>query len=301
MLNASMLQTGQPNEFLPDSGISLRALAWSHGHVHVPPRHDAPILSSPTVVLLHGLGDGADIWRPMMAAWKIPLTVIAFDLPGHGRSPWLVPTGYHVSRLADLVAEALAQHGIVRPVLVGHSLGARIAGELAARATLNARGTILVDMSGQDSSETNRAVAAHLDALMAGAPTLEGLVRLVGDRLPLADPQAVAMAVPAMATSAEGRWRMARDPAIKHLLAPSRHPEEIWSLLARLQGPAAIVRGAYSAVMDRRMAVRIAEAVPWRPVLIETVDKAGHAVPLEQPVLLARAIEKSLRGWRVAA
>jgi pimeloyl-ACP methyl ester carboxylesterase len=156
-------------------------------------------------------------------------------------------------------------------------------------------------MSGQDSSETNRAVAAHLDALMAGAPTLEGLVRLVGDRLPLADPQAVAMVVPAMATSAEGRWLMARDPAIKHLLAPSRHPEETWSRLARLQGPAAVVRGAYSAVMDRRMAARIVEAIPWRPVLIETIDKAGHAIPLEQPVLLARAIEKSLRGWRVAA
>jgi pimeloyl-ACP methyl ester carboxylesterase len=301
MLNASTVQTDQPSEFPPDSGVSLRTLAWSPGQVFAPPRHDAPISSSPTVILLHGLGDGADIWRPMMAAWKTPLTVIAFDLPGHGGSPSLAPAEYQVSRLADLVAEALAQQGIVRPVLVGHSLGARIAVELAARATLNPRGTILVDMSGQDSSETNRAVAAHLDALMAGAPTLEGLVRLVGDRLPLADPQAVAMVVPAMATSAEGRWLMARDPAIKHLLAPSRHPEEIWSRLARLQGPAAVVRGAYSAVMDRRMAARIVEAIPWRPVLIETIDKAGHAIPLEQPVLLARAIEKSLRGWRVAA
>jgi len=294
MSDAGTGTIAQPKEFPSDGGVALRALAWS-------PPAVAAASSAPAIVLLHGLGDGADIWRPMMAAWRMPLSVMAFDLPGHGRSPWSGEGHYDVRGLALWVAKALAARGIHRPVLVGHSLGARIAVELAAGTALNPRGTILVDMSAHDSSETSRAVAAHLDALMAGAPTLEGLVRLVGDRLPLADPHAVAMAVPAMATSAEGRWRMALDPAVRHLLAPSRHPEEIWSLLARLKGPAAVVRGAYSAVMDRRMAVRIAEAIPWRPVLIETVDKAGHAVPLEQPALLALAVEKCLRGWRVAA
>jgi pimeloyl-ACP methyl ester carboxylesterase len=268
----------QPREFPSDGRASLRALAWS------PPTVPSDAMA-PVIVLLHGLGDGADIWRPMMAAWRMPLSVVAFDLPGHGRSPWLGEAHYDVPGLADRVAKALAAQGIHRPVLVGHSLGARI----------------LVDVSGRDGDETTSAVAAHLEALMVGAPTLEGLVKLVGDRLPLADPQAFAMAVPPMATEADGSWRMALDPAIRQLLAPARNPEEIWHLLSRLQGPAAVVRGVYSAVMDRRMAVRIAEIIPWRPTFIETVDGAGHAVPLEQPALLARAVEKCLRGWRVAA
>ena len=101
-------------------------------------------------------------------------------------------------------------------------------------------------MSGRDGDETTSAVAAHLEALMVGAPTLEGLVKLVGDRLPLADPQAFAMAVPPMATEADGSWRMALDPAIRQLLAPARDPEEIWHLLSCLRGPAAVVRGVYS-------------------------------------------------------
>jgi pimeloyl-ACP methyl ester carboxylesterase len=284
----------RPREFPSDGRASLRALAWS------PPTVPSDAMA-PVIVLLHGLGDGADIWRPMMAAWRMPLSVVAFDLPGHGRSPWLGEAHYDVPGLADRVAKALAAQGIHRPVLVGHSLGARIAVELAARSSLYPRGTILVDVSGRDGDETTSAVAAHLEALMVGAPTLEGLVKLVGDRLPLADPQAFAMAVPPMATEADGSWRMALDPAIRQLLAPARNPEEIWHLLSRLQGPAAVVRGVYSAVMDRRMAVRIAETIPWRPAFIETVDGAGHAVPLEQPALLARAVEKCLRGWRVAA
>ena len=236
-----------------------------------------------------------------MAAWRMPLYVVAFDLPGHGGSPWLGETLYDASRLAERVAKALAAQGIRRPVLVGHSLGARIAVELAAGTALKPRGTILVDMSGHDSSETTSAIAAHLESLMAGAPTLEGLVRLIVDRLPLANQQAVAMAVLAMATKVDGRWRMTIDPAMKHLLAPSRNPEEIWRLLTSMKGPAALVRGAYSAVMDRRTAAQISEALSWRPVIIETIDRAGHAIPLEQPELLARALENCLRGWRVAA
>jgi esterase len=283
-----------PREFASDGHVSLRSLAWS-------PPAVAPASLAPAIVLLHGLGDGADVWRPMMASWRMPLSVVAFDLPGHGRSPWLRERHYDVAGLADWVAKAIGAQGIQRPVLVGHSLGARIAVELAARSELYPRGTILVDMGGRAQDETTSAVAAHIEALMVGAPTLEGLVKLVGDRLPLADPQAFAMAVPAMATEADGRWRMALDPAIKQLLAPAQDPEEIWHLLSSLQGPAAIVRGAYSAVMDRRTAARIAESIPWRPAVIETVSRAGHALPLEQPALLARAVEKCLRSWQIVA
>lgn len=282
----------QPAESPSDGHNTLRALSWTPSSAEVSS-------AAPTIVLLHGLGDGANIWRPMMASWKTPLPVLALDLPGHGGSPWLGSAPYEIRTLARRVAEALAEQGLHRPVLVGHSLGARIAVELASTQAIDPAATILVDMNAGDSDAVRQAVRAHLDVLMEGAPSLAALEQLLLARLPLADHWAVSTVVRASAVEAGGRWRMPLDPAVIGLVAPSQGQSEIWRHLAGIRGPAALIRGAFSGVMDRRMAARIAQTLPWRPAIVETVDDAGHAIPLEQPAFLARSIEKCLRGWRI--
>ena len=249
------------------------------------------------VVLLHGLGDTADIWQPLMALWHPGAPAMALDLPGHGRSPWLPPDAYGVRALAKHVAEMLAEHGVTRPLLIGHSLGARVSVELAAHVMPGMRGCVLIDMSAESGVEVDSMIAGHIDALQSGRDTLEALAALVLDRLPLADQAAVAAVVSAMAVRSDGRWHVPHDPAIKRLLA--RTPDvELWPALAKMHGPVGLVRGMYSAVLSRADATRIAGAVPRRPVPTHEVAMAGHAIPLEQPAALARGIDACLAEMR---
>ncbi len=79
----------------------------------------------PTLLLLHGLGATADVWRPLTGHW--PGRWLAPDLPGHGGTPPLARCTF--GGLAAAVAGAVPDD---EPVLVlGHSLGGVVALALA--------------------------------------------------------------------------------------------------------------------------------------------------------------------------
>ena len=214
--------------------MTLRALHWA-------PADARRTSLQPSILLIHGLGDTADIWRPLMEHWRPPAATLAVDLPGHGRSPHLLPNGYACARLADEVAQVLMEHGISRPVLVGHSLGARICADLATRLELRVRSTVLIDIGVSDDigvgdGTVGTAIAAHIDAVTAGSPTLDGLCALFFDRLPLAERDAINHVVPAMAVTSADRWHVPLDPAIKSLLTPPVG-DDLWQTLSQVAGP----------------------------------------------------------------
>jgi pimeloyl-ACP methyl ester carboxylesterase len=84
-------------------------------------------------VLLHGLGGEACVWEPIAQRLADRHDVLAFDLPGFGRSPAL-PDGERptAAALARAIAAELDALGIHEPVRVaGNSLGGWVALELA--------------------------------------------------------------------------------------------------------------------------------------------------------------------------
>ncbi|WP_312880508.1 alpha/beta fold hydrolase [Actinokineospora xionganensis] len=72
-------------------------------------------VDGPTLLLLHGLGATAEVWKGVTPLW--PGRWVAPDLPGHGHSPAL--TRYSFGGLAAEVAGSV--DGLV--VVLGHSLG----------------------------------------------------------------------------------------------------------------------------------------------------------------------------------
>lgn len=84
------------------------------------------------LVLLHGIGSTHDDFASLQEPLRARYDVLAADLPGHGRSPALSVTPT-VAALADAVEADLDALGLDRVHLLGNSLGARIALELARR------------------------------------------------------------------------------------------------------------------------------------------------------------------------
>lgn len=85
------------------------------------------------LVLLHGLGARWQIFAPIIGALEQHHRVHAFDLPGFGAQPSDSSLRAGTAGLADWVAAELHARGIVSPHIVGSSMGAGIALELAHR------------------------------------------------------------------------------------------------------------------------------------------------------------------------
>lgn len=80
--------------------------------------------SGPPLLLIHALGMGKVVWRPVVPLLAREREVIAIDLPGFGASPHGPRT---VEGLAHAVAAFAAGCGLERPHVAGNSLGGGVA------------------------------------------------------------------------------------------------------------------------------------------------------------------------------
>ncbi|MER7079460.1 Pimeloyl-ACP methyl ester carboxylesterase [Saccharopolyspora kobensis] len=110
--------------------------------------------AGPDVLLLHTAGADARQYHELMAdpALASRCRLVAFDLPGHGRSgllPGVVPGGYSLTtdQYATAVLAVIDALGLVSPVVSGSSMGGEICLELAHRAPHALGGVIACEAS----------------------------------------------------------------------------------------------------------------------------------------------------------
>ncbi|MGN6378042.1 MAG: alpha/beta fold hydrolase [Gaiellales bacterium] len=97
----------------------------------------------PAVVCLHGASGHARRFERLARMLEDSRRVVAYDLRGHGRSPWSGPQtlDQHVADLDEVMSAA----GVDEAALVGHSLGARIAMHAACRQPDRVTALVLLD------------------------------------------------------------------------------------------------------------------------------------------------------------
>ena len=141
---------------------------------------------TPTIVLLHGLGDSGDCWPDAVRRWSPRYRVVGLDLLGHGHSPRFSPAQlaaddpmeemYAAAETA--VARLASAHG--GPVLlVSHSMGGGIAGALAARRADLVAAAVLEDPAWRDPEfrvQPREVVAERIEECRAWAADPEPLL-----------------------------------------------------------------------------------------------------------------------------
>ncbi|KAJ1628199.1 Alpha/Beta hydrolase protein [Pavlovales sp. CCMP2436] len=105
----------------------------------------------PTVVLVHGLDSCRETWKNTLAALSARgVPSLALDLRGHGESPLGDVADFSASELALDVLGSIRGSGVSSALLVGHSMGGRIAMRAAALDALSEspvlRGVVIEDM-----------------------------------------------------------------------------------------------------------------------------------------------------------
>ena len=156
------------------------------------PRSDVGGLSAitcgygPHILLIHGVGLRAEAWAKQITTLSQQYRITAIDMPGHGSSAPIAATDPELGDFADRILPCIDEPTIV----MGHSMGAMISVELAARQPL-VRGVVAMNAIYKRSDTARSAIHARVQQLRdtGRADPTPTLQRWFSD---LSDPAAIA-------------------------------------------------------------------------------------------------------------
>jgi 2-succinyl-6-hydroxy-2,4-cyclohexadiene-1-carboxylate synthase len=273
--------TGAVDEMEIDAGDGLRLHVVRSG-------------TGPPLVLLHGFTGSTETWTPLRAALDDRFTMIAVDLPGHGRSSAPAePARFALSRFADDLRRVLDITGVDRTAVLGYSVGGRAALRFALRHPARVAALVLESASPGIDDPAERAARVASDHELADSIEANGVPAFVNkwERLPLWASQ------PAAPDEARARLRAQRlanhaDGLANSLRGAGTGSEpSVTDQLAGLDVPALLLAGAFDAKFVA-IAHEMGALLPAARTVI--IDGAGHAVHLERPTEHREAIEQFL-------
>ncbi len=112
-------------------------------------------LGDPAIILIHGFTCNLNHWKEQLSGVSGGNRCVAVDLPGHGASP--APREATIEALAEAVNSALDKLKLDDVVLVGHSMGCRVASETFSQSPERVRGVVHIDGSAVASGDADEA------------------------------------------------------------------------------------------------------------------------------------------------
>ena len=228
----------------------------------------------PAIVFLHGAGMDHTVWALQSRYFAHRgYSVLALDLPGHGRSEGKALTS--ITDWADWTARLIEAAGLEQAALVGHSMGALIALTTAARHPGKVRALALLGVAPLmpvhpdllAAAEANDRQAAALISSWGFGPT----GHLGGARLPGLY----------LLWGGERLLERARPGSLFADLSACNAFEEAASLAPKIACPAMLVLGALDKMTPAKAGLKLAEAIPGAQSAV--LPGAGHMMMLEKP------------------
>ena len=228
------------------------------------------------VVILHGLLGSADNWRSMSRRLGAHYQVFAVDLRNHSRSPHSNILDYDVM-VAD-VREFMERQELRRIILLGHSMGGKVAMQFAIEYSEQVDRLIVVDIAPKAYEPSQRYLLkamrsldlsryksfADVDAALAPEVSSEPLRQFLIKNLTRDE-------------NGRLRWKM-------HLEAIDRNYDKLLRGLGaegRFNKPTLFIRGGRSNYIEDDDASLIRQMFPQAE--ITTLSKAGHWVHVDAP------------------
>jgi pimeloyl-ACP methyl ester carboxylesterase len=245
-------------------------------------------LEGQAVVFLHGIGGAGRAWTGQLASFGAAgLNPLAPDLPGYGGRPPVAAMDFE--GIAQDVEKTIEEHGLDRPVLVGHSMGGMIAQTMLRRHPDGYAAAVLACTSpafGNTDGEFQRKfVGDRLGPLDAGKAMADLAPKMV-DRMmgPRPDQGGRAAAVEIMGAVPADTYRA----AVRCLVGFDERAN-----LARIVGPVLCLAGETDPNAPAAVVERMAGKIPGaRYVCLAGV---GHLPNLEAPATFDAAILDFLR------
>jgi pimeloyl-ACP methyl ester carboxylesterase len=268
------------------SGAALALAAGAPGRAappFAPDRFSVEVRGSgPDVILIPGLTAGRDVWTGTVRAlpgWRYHLVQVAGfageAARGNGRGAIMAP-------LAEEIARYIEDRRLVRPAIVGHSMGGTLALMVGARHPELAGRIMVVDMLPEP--------AGLIGASAAGAGPL-------ADRLLSSDRGRRLVGALMNSFSPPKSGVRGSDPDVAARAMNELAAIDLTGELPRIRAPLTILYASplpeANATLDRSFARAYARA---RGARLVRIDDSGHMVMLDQPARFRAAVREFLRN-----
>ena len=242
----------------------------------------------PDVLLLHGLfGQGTNL-RSVARALEPEFRVHGLDLPDHGQSLWLSDAS--LPAYAACVSDWMADHGIDHAHVIGHSLGGKVAMELALTAPSKLGQLVVADIAPVAYPRGHQAIIAALEAVQSSAFRSRADAEAIL-RESIEDPGVIGYLL--MSLKAEAgvyQWRF----NLEGLAAAYSRLGEAPSDTGEFAGPSLFLRGAQSSYVLPEHEDTIKRRFPASALV--TIDRAGHWLHVDQPQTFNQQVRDFLSG-----
>lgn len=253
-----------------------------------------------TLILIPGIAGGAWTWQETVRQFANDYTVYVLTLPGFDGRPAVAGKG--LAAAEDSLRELIETRKLVRPVLIGHSLGGTMAMDYAARHPDAVRGVVSIDglplLPGtEDWNPAQRTPVATSTAarMIAGTPQMFAMQQQMYMR---------GMGVVDMARADELAKLMARsDPA-----AVSRYMGEALALdlrpaLPAIKAPVLVISPYFQLDAEQLKMTEAAKTAYYQALMngtqnvrVVSVSPARHFAMFDQPEKVTAAIREYLKG-----
>lgn len=250
-------------------------------------QHNEYGTDGPALIVLHGLFGSARNWASIARALAETHHVYALDLRNHGSSDRAMTMTYE--EMAEDVAGFMTEHGIENAIVVGHSMGGKVAMRLALDAPERIRALIVVDIAPVSYAHDMTDYIAAMQMMdLSGAARRAELEEYLRDEV--ADPSITAFLMSNLERANGGfQWRInltavsAGMSAISAFSAPKG---------AAYGGPTAFIAGSESGYIRDSHKERIAELFPKARTV--TIKDANHWVHADQPEAFLKTVQAFL-------
>ncbi|HEY0208538.1 alpha/beta fold hydrolase [Acerihabitans sp.] len=237
---------------------------------------------TPPVVLLHGLFGSLDNLGVLARPLGERHAILQIDLRNHGLSPHDGDAGY--AAMSQDVIDLLAELRFGASILIGHSMGGKVAMTLAAQAPDRVARLAVIDMApvAYPTRHHDNVFAALRRVAAAGVTQrAEAAALMRQDALDEGTIQFL------LKSFHQGGWRFNLEALWEN------YPSLIgWRESAPWAGPALFIRGEKSPYLDDRYRDAILRQFPQARAHV--VAGAGHWVHAEKPAAVMRALDRFL-------
>lgn len=228
--------------------------------------------AGPPLVVLHGLAAAGHFYSSVFEPMR-PLvrSVLAPDLPGHGKSP--LPSHLATGALVEALAEALQETLDERAIVFGNSLGGAAAVRLASAHPELVRGLFLVSPGGAPMSDAERDRFLDRFDLRSHGAALSFVDGLFAERHALRH---------LLAWGTQRKFSQAETRALLERLRVDAHAFLTREMLAGLQVPVHVVWGGADRVLPIEQLSFFRAHLPAES-RIELVPYYGHTPQFDHP------------------
>ncbi len=242
------------------------------------------------LLLLHGLGGGVSTWQEVANLLSPDHHVLVPDLLGFGRSPWPdadYTVDDHLTALEGLLEESCLSSKTIN--IAGHSMGAILAAEFAARHPELVNGVALVNFPYFHSGAEVGDIAERLGLLARLTAADHWAARATCGVMCALRPVLIFLAprftrhVPASVARDALRHNFTSYSRTLQNVVVSHRTDPALAVLA--ERPVLLVHGEIDRVVPVGNVRALAERYPkWR---FEEIPSTGHLLPIEAPKRLA--------------